>query len=165
MNSKYFSWTEFTFDHVAFEESSILVVDIYAAFISNCCVNIACMVPAWCFSNVNFVIFCGIFRSWSNEKHWLMTTLSLILFVINRATAMFLSSPNRFQMFSSRFRLTGAQKNMYRYSLELLRSTLSRTSNRGQKLSKSRQKLISTHRTPLKFNILCSLSMYSLCLH
>ena len=48
---------------------------------------------------------------WSNEKHWLMTTLLLTLFIINisQATAMFLSLLNRFQMFSSCFRLTGEQ--------------------------------------------------------
>ena len=95
-----------------FEESCYLLCsDFCSIYVTKCCVRIACTVPAWCFSNVNFAIFFGIFRSWSNEKHWLMTTLSLTLFIIdiNRATAMFLSSLNRFQMFSSRFRLTGAQ--------------------------------------------------------
>ena len=43
---------------------------------------------------------------------------------------------------------------MYRYSSELLWSTLSQTNIHGEKLSKSRQKLISTHRVPLKWNIL-----------
>ena len=43
---------------------------------------------------------------------------------------------------------------MYRYSSESLWSTLSKTNIHGEKLSKSRQKLISTHRVPLKWNIL-----------
>ena len=55
---------------------------------------------------------------------------------------------------------------MSRYSSELLWSTLSQTIIHGEKLSKSRRKLISTHRAPLKLNILhvCSLSIYSLCI-
>ena len=96
----------FNFDHVAFEEFSCsLRSDFCSIHFTKCCASIACIVPAWCFSNVNFAIFFGIFRSWSNEKHWVMTTLSLTLFIIAiyRATDMFLSSPNRFQMFSSGF--------------------------------------------------------------
>ena len=103
---------QFNFDHVAFAESCYFrCSDFCSIYFTKCCVRIACTVPAWRFSNMNFAIFFGIFRSWPNEKHSLMTTLSLTLFIIDisRATAMFLSSLNRFQMFSSRFRLTGAQ--------------------------------------------------------
>jgi len=86
----------------------ILVVQIFCTiYFTKCCLNITCMVPAWWFSNVNFVIFFGIFRSWSNEKHRCNDDSVID---IDRTTAMFLSSPNRFQMFSSCFQLTGVQK-------------------------------------------------------
>lgn len=65
---------------------------------------------------------------------------------------MFLSSPNRFQMFSSRFRLISAQKIYVPVFLGITSNDrLSRTNIYDHKLSKSRQKLISTHRAPLSW--------------
>jgi len=140
----------------------ILVVQIFCTiYFTKCCVNIACMVPAWWFSNVTFVIFFGIFRSWSNEKH--RCNYDSVI-DIDRATAMFLSPPNRFQIFSSRFRLTGAQKKCTGIPRNYLDRLFHERIFICQKLSKSRQKF-STHRAPLESNILCSLSIYSLCLH
>ena len=133
-----------------------------AAFILQ---NVAWISPAWfvhhVFSNVNFVIFFGIFRSWSNENHRCNDDSVIEIY---RATALFLSTPNRFQMFSSRFRLTGAQKTCTGIPRNYFDRLFHERIFICQKLSKSRLKL-STHRVPLELNILGSLSIYSLCLH
>jgi len=165
MYSKYFTWTIYSdllsiisFLHL----KNLILIQIFCSiYFTKCCMNIACMVHASCFSNVNFVIFFRIFCSWSNEKHWCNDDSVIDIY---RATAMFLSSPNRFQMFSNRFRLTGAQKTCTSISRNYFAWLFHERIFICQKLSKSRQKL-STHRAPSDLNISGSLSIYSLWLH
>ena len=67
------------------------------------------MVPAWCHSNVNFAIL----RNIPFLIHWeaVVNDHSVIDIVYNRhITWIEPQSQNRFQIFSCRFRLTGAQK-------------------------------------------------------
>ena len=167
MYSKYFSWTIYSdllsiISFLRLKNLLILVVQIFCSiYFTKCCVNIACMVRASCFSNVNFVIFFGIFRSWSNENRRCNDDSVIEIY---RATATFLSTLNRFQMFSSRFRLTGAQKTCTGIPRNYFDRLFQERIFICQKLSKSRLKL-STHRVPLELNILDSLSIYSLCLH
>ena len=100
-----------------------------------------------------------------------MTTLSLTLFTIdiNRATAMFLSSLNRFQMFSSRFRLlvTGAQNKYVPVFLGITLIDSFTNEHSWRKIVQKQTEINFYSSCPFKveyFTCICSFSIYSLCI-
>ena len=70
MYSKYFSWT------ISFRSCCVWRIFLFSLFIFlqdlfyKMLREYRLYGSAWCYSNVNFAIFVGIFRSWSNEKQW-----------------------------------------------------------------------------------------------